>query len=158
MPGDANSTCWCSQCNEFGDYKKTKEYLKFAPITIFSLERFTGKQKLQDSVVYPVRKLKLLDDTYDLFAVINHTGSSAKNAGHYSAHCLHENGQWYDFVDQKVAPIQDPVSANAYILFYKKQGLKLESKADFENVKRSVEPWFERFIKVEPEQGILKKK
>ena len=99
MRADANSTFWCPKCNEFGDFKKTKEYLNFAPVTIFSIERFKGNQKLQDSVVYPVKDLKLLDDIYDLYAVINHQGASAKNAGHYSAHCLHENGEWYDFKD-----------------------------------------------------------
>ena len=117
---DANSTFWCPQCNEFGDFEKTKEYSNFAPITIFSIERFKGSQKLQDSVIYPEKDLKLLDGTYDLYAVINHQGSAAKNGGHYSAYCLHENGQWYDFADQKVTPISDPQSANAYILFYKK--------------------------------------
>lgn len=43
---DANSSFWCPKCNEFGEFKKRKEYQNFAPITIFSIERFKGNQKL----------------------------------------------------------------------------------------------------------------
>ena len=61
---------------------------------------------------------------YDLYAVINHTGSL--NFGHYYANCLNNN-QWYEYNDSNVMPINEiqlhnEMSAgNPYILFYKRK-------------------------------------
>ena len=68
-----------------------------------------GKQKKQ-------KKEQFL---YDLYAVINHSGSMS--FGHYTANVKYGN-QWYDISDSSVQrSYQDPISATAYILCYKKR-------------------------------------
>ena len=60
-----------------------------------------------------------VDDTFDLYAVCNHTGNM--NSGHYTAYCRnHRDGRWYSYDDTQVNPIgeSEVVTNNAYMLFY----------------------------------------
>ena len=70
---------------------------------------------------------------YDLFAVANHYGSLTY--GHYTAFCKNSiNEKWYEFNDSCVYEITDLskiVSSNAYVLFYKQQGL---SKLNWDDI------------------------
>jgi Ubiquitin carboxyl-terminal hydrolase len=60
---------------------------------------------------------------YDLFAVINHSGSLSQ--GHYTCY-VQESNVWYECDDTWVCEVsQDDVSASQpYILFYRKRGIK----------------------------------
>ena len=56
---------------------------------------------------------------YDLYAVINHSGSL--NFGHYTANVKYGK-QWYSISDSSVTKCySDPVQASAYILCYKQR-------------------------------------
>jgi len=67
---------------------------------------------------------------YDLFAVVNHFGTSA--GGHYLTYALNKKkNQWYQFDDSHVSKIDENevISKSAYMLFYQRRGLS--SNADF---------------------------
>lgn len=65
---------------------------------------------------------------YDLYAVVNHLGSSA-TSGHYTACCQVDN-EWYHFDDAAVEPWPNHqvVTSDAYILFYKKKAASNTAK------------------------------
>ena len=83
------------------------------------------------------------DMIYDLYAVVNHSGSL--NFGHYTAQCYNEvEEKWYNFNDSMVSECykglgkpsiselkEDIVTPRAYVLFYKRRGFKAESESDF---------------------------
>jgi len=59
---------------------------------------------------------------YDLFGVVNHSGSV--NFGHYTANCKNwKDGKWYNFNDSFVSEVseKDIVSRSAYLLFYERK-------------------------------------
>ncbi|CAM9480760.1 unnamed protein product [Discosporangium mesarthrocarpum] len=58
---------------------------------------------------------------YDLFAVVNHTGSMTQ--GHYTAFAR-ELGRWFQFDDTWVTEVEeeDVLRSEAYLLFYKRTG------------------------------------
>ncbi len=53
---------------------------------------------------------------YDLYGVIEHYGSL--NSGHYTAICKND-GNWVSYNDSVINIINNPVTKNAYVLFYK---------------------------------------
>ena len=84
---------------------------------------------------YPANDLNLSDyiigpekdknNKYDLYGVIQHFGSL--NKGHYTALCKN-NGNWVSYNDSDLNIVNNPVTKNAYILFYKRNSLE---KNDF---------------------------
>ena len=60
--------------------------------------------------------MKVLDDIYNLYGVIEHYGTL--NGGHYTAICKN-NGKWTKYDDSKTYTVDSPISKNAYLLFYK---------------------------------------
>lgn len=100
---------------------------KLPKILIIQLIRFlpTG-EKINSHIDFPVNKLDLskycLDvrskkNTYSLYGVVNHYGCTG--GGHYTAYCKN-NGDWYEFNDAIVSKVENIITNNAYILFYKK--------------------------------------
>ena len=99
------------------------------------------RSKIESLVTYPLRGLDLstyvkgqpADSApvlYDLYAVSRHSGSLS--GGHYTAIALNEaNGRFYEFNDSSVYEAQSDelVSAEAYILFYVRQGLSVDAAA-----------------------------
>lgn len=121
-------------------------------ILVFSLKRFAyvsgAPEKIDQAVDYPlegldmaqwVRKLKpgigltqsttILQNTYDLYAVVFHSGSM--EGGHYTTCCLHEDEgrtRWLLYDDEQVLELigdiqKTVVSRNAYLLFYRRRKL-----------------------------------
>jgi ubiquitin carboxyl-terminal hydrolase 8 len=108
---------------------------------IISLKRFINNSskiyKNNNIIDFPLENLDLSDiissyaDTsniYDLYGVINHSGSL--RGGHYVAYTQNLiNNEWYLFDDQHVLHIpydkvvSTLVTSNAYVLFYKKRGI-----------------------------------
>ena len=69
-----------------------------------------------------------LDNVYDLYAICNHQGSMSR--GHYTAYCRNPaDGNWYTFDDMSIQPIsaEQLVTAGAYMLFYVRQSLIVQS-------------------------------
>ncbi|XP_050435856.1 ubiquitin carboxyl-terminal hydrolase 4-like isoform X2 [Adelges cooleyi] len=134
---DENNPWWCPRCEKNQCATKTLSISKYPKCLIVYLKRFVFHEnwgiKLQDSVVFPLDGLKLdpsKDVVYDLYACVCHTGSTSM--GHYTAYTKHaESDEWYYYNDEtttKTEPGQED-HCNAYILFYKKQGL-LDDDAD----------------------------
>ena len=65
--------------------------------------------------------LQVTPPVYDLYAVANHIGGAF--GGHYTANCRTDKGSWLCFDDAEVYPVDRDsiVSAEAYILFYKRR-------------------------------------
>ena len=79
------------------------------------------------------------DLTYDLYAVSNHSGSL--NFGHYTAMCKNEiSGKWYEYNDSSVhtCNMNEIVSENAYVLYYKRRDFIVGDNFDFTTLK--IEP------------------
>ena len=65
--------------------------------------------------------LQATPPVYDLYAVANHSGGAF--GGHYTATCRMDKGSWLCFDDAEVYLVDHDkiVSAEAYILFYKRR-------------------------------------
>ncbi|KAM3144102.1 hypothetical protein pb186bvf_003866 [Paramecium bursaria] len=113
----------CPQCNEFRQSKKQISLWKLPNILVVHLKRFkftiNHRCKIRNLVKYPLKDLKLGNQQFDLYSVINHTGTLTK--GHYTAVCKNrDNHLWYSFNDSKVTQISEKKieSSDAYLLFY----------------------------------------
>ncbi len=63
---------------------------------------------------------------YDLYGVVNHSGSIS--FGHYTAYCKNKHtGKWYEHNDSSVSEVDESqiVSSAAYILFYERRNAKV---------------------------------
>ena len=119
------------------------EVYKAPDYLIIHLKRFShnrntmfGTRKINDFINFPTTGLDLnpyvqeghTDDKsylYDLYAVSNHFGSLS--GGHYTAFCKNPlYKKWFNFDDTDVshANEKDVVSKAAYVLFYKRRGVK----------------------------------
>jgi ubiquitin C-terminal hydrolase len=84
------------------------------------------------------RSSHALENTYDLFGVVNHLGSFG--SGHYTAFCFNEEAsKWILYNDEEVFEVQDEevenvvVNPNAYVLFYKKRALSSNLIVEYGN-------------------------
>jgi ubiquitin C-terminal hydrolase len=91
---------------------------------------FSG-EKNNEFVSYPIKNLDLSNYIvgpdknnvkYDLYGVIEHSGTL--NSGHYMAICKNDD-KWILYNDSIFEEINNPVTENAYILFYKRQNLDI---------------------------------
>ena len=108
-------------------------------ILIIHLKRFKKNEysfsKKNDLIDFPIENLDLnkyihsnnryKNYKYNLFAINNHTSFNGIGIsfGHYFSYCKNElNNKWYDYDDDTVTEIEldDLVTKNAYILFYRR--------------------------------------
>ena len=91
---------------------------------------FNG-EKNNEFVSYPIKNLDLSNYIvgpdknnvkYDLYGVIEHIGTL--NSGHYTAICKNDD-KWILYNDSIFEETNNPVTENAYILFYKRQNLDI---------------------------------
>jgi ubiquitin C-terminal hydrolase/Ca2+-binding EF-hand superfamily protein len=136
----------CEKCKE-KDMSLQMEIWRVPDIMILCLKRFAFHQgmldKLDQQVNFPLFAFDIsewvksgnnsngltlsttaLQRAYDLFAVVNHSGSLS--GGHYTAACLQEFGasKWVLFDDDHVSEVegeQSLLSRNAYLLFYRRR-------------------------------------
>lgn len=150
---DRANLWYCSQCKEHRQARKTMEMWRLPGVLILSLKRFEYRNeilrdKLDVFVDFPLEGLDMSPYSleknsnkdhfgYDLFAVSNHYGSMS--FGHYTAFAkswTDGNGElhpgWYSFDDSLVTPaMPGQVKSNAaYVLFYKRKNLLIESMTD----------------------------
>ena len=86
---------------------------------------YVNEKKKDVYIKYPITNLNLSDFIeneeqkkyrYDLYAVIQHHGTI--NEEHYTA-IININDNWVVYNDSKLYGISNPVTNDAYILFYK---------------------------------------
>ena len=122
----------CEKCQNKAKHKKEIKISRPPEILILSLQRIGEyKKKLGYSVNFEenIDISEFIDKdcgyardcNYQLFAVINHSGSI--NSGHYYTYLKIEKKDWFEFNDSKVKKIEDisDSSETAYALFYIKQ-------------------------------------
>ena len=132
---------YCSKCQKHQIAKQKLQINKAPRYLIVQLKRFNVKksygnlnfsdEKINTFVNYPVKDLDLTkyivgpdksNSKYDLYGVIQHFGSI--DDGHYTAMCKNQD-YWIDYNDSRIDFVKDnnPISQNAYILFYKSKDL-----------------------------------
>lgn len=115
-------------------YQNVNKNIKFwslPEILIIDLKRFNNNlEKIDNLINVPLINLDLEKYVigynsnsykYDLFGVCNHIGSIF--GGHYTAHVMNANNNWYKYDDTNVTLINKDkvVTNNAYCFFYKKR-------------------------------------
>lgn len=107
-------------------------FWSFPNVLVVDLKRFNARfQKNSIYIHFPLDDLDLSpyvvgykreSYVYELYGVCNHSGGVS--GGHYTAFVKNANGTWYHFNDTSVAEVARPesiVTANAYVLFYRKK-------------------------------------
>ncbi|KAF6211259.1 hypothetical protein GE061_014376 [Apolygus lucorum] len=129
---DGNNPWFCPRCDENRCATKTLTVWRCPDYLIVYLKRFVFRNsictKLEEKVIFPLVGLSLpcSESSYDLYACVCHTGGVS--AGHYTTYTQHPyTRQWHHFNDNKVTSQQPQEEDyhNAYILFYRKQGIKI---------------------------------
>ena len=133
--GDDN--LWdCPKCLMKTKINKAIKIYKAPNYLIIQLKRFKKKSngffnflegdKNETFVSFPIKNLDLSnyvegpgksESLYDLYAVINHKSISGCN--HFTAFCKNNN-KWIEYDDHRINHITNPVTNDAYILFYSK--------------------------------------
>jgi len=136
---------YCNRCKQHVQAWKQIRLYRTPPILIIHLKRFLfsatthRRDKIDVQVEFPLEGLDLTecvqtlqgsDETvlYDCYAVSNHYGGLG--GGHYTAYAKN-NGKWCYFDDCRVTEDvdeNDVVSSAAYVLYYKRRDLKVESR------------------------------
>ncbi|EER02946.1 ubiquitin specific protease, putative, partial [Perkinsus marinus ATCC 50983] len=135
---------YCDHCKEHRDSTRTLSVFVVPPVLIVHLKRFQkvdtphvlGSTRL-GNLCCLASKIKTLVDcgldgirigdyceqTYSVFAVINHSGSL--RSGHYTATCRNRtDGEWYNFDDETVTKVEtsDVITEEAYCIFLAREG------------------------------------
>ena len=136
---NSDNQWFCNKCKKNQNAIKKMEIYKPPNYLIIHLKRFKLKTGLFSNnnknnifIDFPINDLNLSEYVieknnnnvlYDLYAIIEHYGDL--DMGHYMAKCKN-NKEWIEFNDSSVEIIDSNniVNNNAYVLFYKKKGLK----------------------------------
>ncbi|XP_077961755.1 ubiquitin carboxyl-terminal hydrolase 50 isoform X2 [Gasterosteus aculeatus] len=128
LDGDA---VYCNVCGEETKATCESEMVSYPQILSLLIKRFildnnTKSHFKSNRCVDVPRKLQRNHMKYEVYAVVNHTGSVS--GGHYTASVLsHEDGAWYEFDDANVYKIEEQPfaesetfsSSTAYLLMYR---------------------------------------
>jgi hypothetical protein len=130
---------FCSQCKKLQKSKQKLQIYKPPNYLIILLKRYNFKknygniyygEKNNSFITYPINNFDIREyivgpeknkAIYDLYGVIEHYGTM--NQGHYTAICKN-NDKWISYNDANLSISKNPVSKNAYVLFYKMQNNK----------------------------------
>ena len=132
---------YCSKCKKHQISKQKLQIYKSPNYLIIQIKRFNIKKNSTSSstfngeknnayVKYPIEDFDLSEyivgpekdnSKYDLYGVVQHFGSL--NGGHYTAICKNDN-IWVSYNDSILDFCENPVTQNAYILFYVKKDLE----------------------------------
>ena len=132
-----NNLWLCPQCNERRVIYKAIRIFKPPNYLILQLKRFKKKSenffsflegdKNETFVSFPTKNLDLtnyidgpekINAIYNLYAVINHKSTLGFN--HFTAFCRNNN-KWIEYDDSKLYSVNNPITNEAYILFYIKK-------------------------------------
>ena len=119
----------CEKCKKKTLFKKTLEIERLPQYLVIVLKRFkyilTNSIKIQNLIKFPLDDLPLenyvsqknINDKYNLFGLINHSGSV--EWGHYNS-IFKVNDSWLCFDDSHVSEIKNGIeSKKVYMLIYK---------------------------------------
>ena len=132
----------CEKC------KKLRNGLKYSRVTVLPetlcihLKRFRHEfafsSKISSKVTFPLVDLDMgtwlhqdcisRESKYDLVGVICHHGTAG--GGHYTSYALNNQDQeWYEYDDSSVSKVEPStvLNAEAYVLFYRKNNMKMEA-------------------------------
>ena len=87
---------------------------------------------------------------YDLYGVINHTGSL--QFGHYYAYAYNKDyDEWFEYNDSSVSSVTESqvVTSCAYVLFYKLRGFECNTEYDYSKIRKAPDPNFKLDLKPE---------
>lgn len=129
----------CDKCGKLRNGVKYSRLVSCPEVLCIHLKRFRHEpalpSKISAHVTFPLTGLDLAPymgkdcksgvTKYDLVSVICHHGHGG-SSGHYT--CIAKNrqsGEWYEFDDHIVSPVQSVASARAYVLFYRKDNTKI---------------------------------
>lgn len=144
---DTENLWKCGSCANMVNGVKSMRLWKIPDILLIGLKRFDYCEardrlvKLNQKVDFPLEGLDLTsyyapiegkeDSIYDLFGVCHHHGYGPK-VGHYTSTVKSPEGKWVKFNDtwSIEADTRTIVSADAYLLFYRKRGLDFPEEAD----------------------------
>ena len=131
-----DDTWYCSICKKLQKSKQKLQIYKPPNYLIILLKRYNFKknygniyygEKNNTFITYEINNFDIREyivgpekdkAIYDLYGVIEHYGTM--NQGHYTAICKN-NDKWISYNDSNLSIIKNPVSKNAYVLFYKMQ-------------------------------------
>ena len=127
----------CHHCGENSTIYKAIRIFKPPYYLILQLKRFKkkkdnifsifGEEKNNSFISFPTKNLDLtsyiegpdkINAKYNLYAIINHKSSLGFN--HFTAICRN-NDKWIEYDDSKLFSVKNPVTSDAYILFYIKK-------------------------------------
>ena len=131
---NSDNKWYCNVCKQHKTAKKQIRLFKLPNYLIIQLKKFknttgffnSSHEKKDIFIKYPLHNLdlsKYVEDKagnkqkYDLYAVIQHHGEISE--GHYTAICK-INDIWVLFNDSQLSQINNPVTYDAYLLFYRK--------------------------------------
>ena len=126
---------YCSHCKKLQKSRQKLQIYKPPNYLIILLKRYDLKknygnntflgEKNNTFVIYPINNFDIREyivgpekdlAIYDLYGVIEHYGTLSQ--GHYTAICKNDNN-WVSYNDSIIDIVKNPVSKNAYVLFYK---------------------------------------
>ncbi|XP_034413654.1 ubiquitin carboxyl-terminal hydrolase 47-like [Cyclopterus lumpus] len=136
---NGDNMVYCNECEEKTEAESGCEMVAFPQILTLLLKRFDYVNmkhvKTTCSVDVP-RALQRKEKRYDLYGMVNHTGSL--RGGHYTAILLsNEDHTWYEFDDTRVNKVEEQPfaetgtynSSDVYLLVYRASGsLRVEGK------------------------------
>ena len=131
---NSDNMWFCNKCKKHRAAKKKISLFKLPLYLIIQIKKFQNKtgffyssnDKKDSFIKYPLNNLDLsnfienneeINTKYDLYAVIQHHGEI--DQGHYTAICK-LNDMWVLFNDSLLSKINNPITNDAYLLFYKK--------------------------------------
>ena len=132
---EGDNQWYCNKCKIHRNATKKIEIFKTPLYLIVQLKRFKNRSNIVRFIlgnknttyidykeVLNLKEFVVGSDKdksiYDLYAITIHR--EFMNGGHYYAFCKNK-GIWLTFDDEKVSLCENPVSKDAYLLFYKKR-------------------------------------
>ena len=130
---------YCSNCKKLQKSKQKLEIYKPPNYLIILIKRYNFNKNLGTNIVgeknntfisYPTNNFDIREyivgpekdkAIYDLYGVIEHYGTL--NQGHYTAICKND-GNWVSYNDSVIKIVDNPVTKNAYVLFYKMKNIE----------------------------------
>ena len=132
---EGDNQWYCNSCKEHQNAAKKIEIYKTPLYLIVQLKRFKQRSNIvrfilgsKNSTYIDYKEVLNLKEfvvgpdkdksVYDLYAITIH--KEFMNGGHYIAFCKNR-GIWVTFDDEKVSKCENPISKDAYLLFYKRK-------------------------------------
>ena len=132
---EGDNQWYCNKCKTHQNAAKKIEIYKTPLYLIVQLKRFKQRNNIvrfilgsKNSTYIDYKEVLNLKDfvvgpdkdksVYDLYAITIHR--EFMNGGHYYAYCKNR-GIWVTFDDEKVSKCENPISKDAYLLFYKRK-------------------------------------